>query len=482
MGIGSKLLDAWDILGGEAPRSQKGLSISLDSSGFVNEYSPSYRRPSVLHADTDTLQSTMSTNELCFACINVKATAARGPRLLVQQAVVKKDKTTYEEVPGHALRQLIMRPNPLMTEGDLMRAAIVSWDVSNPRRFYCQKVYERGLLTELWPLNPVHMRPLLSRADANKVIGYTWSDGNYRQEYALEEILVRAAPSWYDPAPLVAALGNTELDTAQTDTIRAFFENGGIPPGFLKYNMPLNDPQREELRDKWASRYGNRFGRQHNVGILDSNADWVETGASLDKLSNQMLRSVSESRVCMVFGVPPLIVYAYVGLMRATYSNLREAWSSFWDATMNPIFDEWRDFWTWNLLTEFEELKAIKGERVRLSHDMSKVAALQDDVDLIHKRAENAWRSGGISRAEYRAKIGEQSDPSDNFYLIPAGMQTVVVGEIPSVVALRAVAPLKTKAKAAPPSLQTIERRMEKAVQIYLRDQYMLAAAAVGGS
>ena len=36
----------------------------------------------------------------------------------------------------------------------------------------------------------------------------------------------------------------------------------------------------------------------------------------------------------MAFGVPPLIVYAYVGLLRATYSNLKEAWSSFWDASM----------------------------------------------------------------------------------------------------------------------------------------------------
>lgn len=480
MGVTSKLLDLWDVLGGEEPRSRKGLSISLDPSGFVTEIRD-YRRPNSLHSDTATLQDAMSGNELVFACLDIKATAAQDPRLLVQKVVKQSGgKVEYEEDQGHAFRQLIMRPNPMMTEADLMRAAIISWDISNPRRFYCEKEYEGKLLKYIWPLNPACMRLLPSRVDPSKNIGYVWSDGIERREYAFDEILVRAGPAWYNPSPTVAALRAIESDSAQTDYVRTFFENGGIPPGILKYkNVRLNQTQRDEVRDKWRSIHGNAYGKQFDIGVLDAEVDYQQTGSKLDELQSQVLRSVAESRVCMVYKVPPLIIYAYVGLMRATYANLKEAYEGFWSTAMSPAFRELRDFWTWNLLTEFEYVETIKKEQIRLNYDMSQVVALQDDVDAMAARNERAWRAGGITRAEYRAKIGEQPGPNDNFYILPAGSQVVFADERPTAVVT--VSPLKTKAKATPPSLAIIERRMEKAVQGYLHEQYMLAAAAVGG-
>jgi HK97 family phage portal protein len=526
-----------DMLRGKMPE-EKGLSISLLPNGFVDEVS-NYRRLGPPQADTDALQGAMSRNELVFACLGVKSTAARDPRLLVQRAVKKGGATEYEEVQGHPFRQLIMRPNPLMTEGDLMRAAIVSWDVSNPRRFYCEKEYKGNILVALWPLNPACMSPIPSRVDRS-TIGYVWSDGTHRREYSLDELLIRTAPAWYDPPPIVSALGNIDLDTAQTDTIRAFFENGGIPPGFLKYNMPLSDPQRDTLREKWADRYGNRHGRQHNVGILDVNAEWVETGASLDKLSNQMLRSVSESRICMVFGVPPLIVYAYVGLIRATYSNLKEAWSGFWDHPMSPQFKEWRDFWTWNLLTEFEDERTIRGEAIKLNYDMSQVAALQDDVDAMQARARANFQAGGMDRDEFRAVIGlpptpkavekaaapteapavpilgyhidsgtvsrnearaqlglpQQDDSQDQLLrrlkavlsVVQAAVMTGIPLEsalamvnlnVPGDVTPPQITDVAKSTKARKPSLEVTQRRMEKDVQRYITAQYERAAQAV---
>lgn len=406
----------WDMLRGKMPE-EKALNISLQPGGFVNELR--FNRPGQLHADTAALQGTLSRNELVFACISVKATAARDPRLIVQKRVTKAGKTTYEEVPGHPFRQLIMRPNAVMTESDLMKAAIVSWNVSNPRRFYCEKEYQGRLLVGLHPLNPVYMTPIIRDGVTT---GYVWSDDIHRREYTLDELLIRVAPAWYDPPPLVAALGATESDSAQTDYIRAFFENGGIPSGFLKYAKgPLTDPQRNAVREKWAATYGNAYGRQHSVGVLDADTEYQEIGSKLDSLSSETLRSVAESRTCMVFGVPPLIVYAYVGLLRATYSNLKEAWAGFWDATMSPELREWRDFWTWDLLTEFEDEKTIRREDVRLHYDMSQVAALQEDVDAIRDRARKDYTAGLITQNEGRAAIGYDSvTGGDQFVPKPA--------------------------------------------------------------
>jgi phage portal protein BeeE len=242
--------------------------------------------------------------------------------------------------------------------------------------------------------------------------------------------------------------------------------------------MPLNDDKRQEIRDKWRSTYGNRYGRSHDIGILDSNVDFQQTGSKLDELQSQTLRSVAESRICMVFGVPPLIVYAYVGLLRATYSNLGEAWRGFWDATMSPMFKELKDFWTWSLLTEFEDESDIRSERVRLAYDMSTVAALQEDVDAIQKRSEQAWRAGGISRAEYRQALSQPSDPSDAFYLLPAGAVVVPVGSVPAPAAAPAPAKHAQKTRTRG-SVQLTERRIERAMQTYLAREYERAAQAV---
>jgi hypothetical protein len=122
----------------------------------------------------------------------------------------------------------------------------------------------------------------------------------------------------------------------------------------------------------------------------------------------------------MVFGVPPLIVYAYVGLLRATYSNLKEAWSGFWDNPMSPTFKEWRAFYTMNLLTEFEDERAVVTERVRLWYDMSQVAALQEDVDAIQLRARENYKVGGISLNEFREALGADPHPNgDAIYAVP---------------------------------------------------------------
>jgi HK97 family phage portal protein len=455
------------------PGGLKGLTISrgaaLEPGGFVTEFR-GLRRPSMPYAETADLQDAQTRNELVFACLAIKASTAQDPRLIVQQ---QQGKGEYEEVPNHPLRALLMRPNAWMTEADLMKAAMISWDVSNPRRAYFEKVYNGPILESIAPLNPACMRPDHSRT-SGELIGYTYSDGQHRRDYSLDELIIRAAPAWYDPPPLVSALGSVESDTAQTDYIRAFFENGGVPAGFLKYSMPLNDTQRDDIRRKWLSRYGNQFGRQHDVGVLDASADYQEIGAQLDKLSSQTLRSVAESRICMVFGVPPLIVYAYVGLLRATYSNLSEAWAGFWDATMSPAFKEWRSFWTWALLPEFESERDIRSERVRLHYDLSAVAALQEDVDAAQKRARENWTAGGITLNEFRAAVGyAPRSGGDDVFAKPITITTSPAG------ASGVAGAGKERKDRDGATVAMLERRMEREVRSYLQSEYRAAVAAV---
>lgn len=390
-----------------APPEVKGLSISRgmpDSSGFI-------LRPQINDVDTDTaaLQDVMRTNELVYACLNIKAQSARDPRLTVE---VRNADNEYAALPTHPLQSLMRSPNERMTEGDLLTAAIISWDTTSPRLFFAEKEYQRSLLVGLHPLNPALMTPI--RSGVNRVLtGWRWGSGGEAIDYKLEELLIRSAPGWYQPSPLVAALGSIESDTGQTDYVRDFFANGGMPSVYIKDDeRMLNQPQRDQARAIFAATYSNRGGGQHSVLVLDKSQSVGKIGAGLDELDSESLRMITESRICMVLGVPPLIVYAYAGLMKATYSNLKEAWAGFWDATMSPTLKEWRDFWALTLLPEFEDRADIRSEKVRLRYDLSQVAALQDDVDAVQTRSVKAYTAGIITLNEARQKIGEKPDPT----------------------------------------------------------------------
>jgi HK97 family phage portal protein len=379
----------------------KGLTINHFPDGF---YPLSLREG--YGSDTAAIQSTMAENELVYACLNIKAQAASDPRLIVQRRVTSGGKVEYQEVPDHPLRRIIARPNARMSEGDLMRSAMVSWDTTKPRRFFAEKEFKRSLLVGIHPLDPGRMEPQYSQVDHTTLIGYDWVSGNKRVKYSLDDLIIRDAPNWYSPAPFAAAAGSVRSDQAQTEYINAFFENGGIPSVYVKDTQKvLRQEQKDEFRVRWRATYGNRRGGQHDIGVLDMTQELQKIGSGLDEIENEVLRQITESRICMVSGVPPLIVYAYVGLLRATYSNLKEAWSSFWDFTMSPALKEWREFWTRTLLAEFEDEADIASGKVRLWWDMSGVAALQDDVDALEARATNSYIKRIRNQNEARAML-----------------------------------------------------------------------------
>jgi HK97 family phage portal protein len=422
-------------------------------------------------------------SELVYACIKVKTNAVKDPRLIVER---KQRDGTWQEVEGHPLRRLLMRPNPDMDEAKLLGAMIASQDIAGV--FYAEKQRSPSkAVVGLWPLNPCHITPV-PRSDGTVV--YEWRVGSppYKTIPAEDMLVIRDwnIDSKYKPlAPLAVALGATDADAAQTDYIRAFFNNAGVPSGILTTEQELTQEQSNILREMWRALFG-RWGKRHDIGVLGKGATYSRAGANLDELDSESVRGVTETRVCMVFGVPPLIVYAYIGLTRATYSNLKEAWASFWDATLSPTLKDIRSALLWGLLSEFESEDAVYGEQVRLSWDLSRVAALQEDVDAAQNRSRANFQAGGITLNQFRAAIGESPDESGDYYIRGMATQMIPFGtsaEPASVDATQTRSgyrPSQLKAlKAA--STQTIERRIEQRMQAVLAKHYDRLADAVLG-
>lgn len=432
-------------------------------------------RAPALATDSGSLVAAYGRSEIAFACIGVKRKAMQDPRLIVER---KQPDGTWKEEPGHPLRRLLMRPNDTMDEAAFMGCAVASMDIA--AKFYAEKILsESDAIVGLNPLNPANVEKK-KRDDGS--IFYRWKEGREQVDFEPKDLVIREEPNWYSPAPLAVALGATDSDRAQTDFVRAFFNNGGQPAGILKVKGSYNQTQADALAQRWAAKYRPGGDGYMKPAVLDDNADYEKTGSNLEELASDTLVSIFESRICMAFGVPPLIIYAYVGLLRATYSNLKEAWSSFWDSELSPSLKAWRTWFTWSLLVEFEGEDRVYGEQVRLAWDLSQVAALQDDVDAMQLRARENFKVGGITLNEFRASVGQKADAAGDYYLRvlslapePAGVAPDTSADDGSKAAQRTRSIKMLKAT----STNRIERQLRTRLEAYIQAEYDKAADAL---
>lgn len=426
--------------------------------------------------DVASLTSAYIRNEIAYACIEVKRSALQDPRLIVEE---RQRDGSYAEVPGHPLRRLWMRPHDDFDEASFLGLANASMDIAG--WFIAEKVRSAsGALVGLNPLNPALLRPYKDRQGA--MLGYTWKLGGTQVDFLYEDLLIRTQPGWAGAAPLAVALGAIDADTAQTDFIRAFFRNGAQPGGILKVKGRIDPERAELLQSKWQQKYGRSGDGQHRPAVLDDDAEYQKVGSNLDELDSESVRSLTESRICMAFGVPPLIVYAYVGLLRATYSNLKEAWANFWDSKLSPDLKAWRAWLTWNLLVEFEGEERVYNEDVRLRWDLSSVAALQEDVDAAAVRIREDFKAGIATLNEARAVRGLIPDAAGNYYLRSMALVPTPTGMDAADMALD-LAPAQSAQGPAPREVKRVprstERRLRETVAAYLASEYERAATAV---
>lgn len=381
-------------------------------------------RPNSPPTDIASLMAWYKRSELVYACIRKIAQAAIDPRLIVE----RRRGDTWEAIPGHPLTMLIQRPNPMDDAASFIGAQLVSENVAG--KFVAEKVYDSdGNLAQLWPLNPSKIRPIPGRGpDGSPVEGYEWRDGADRQTFRPKELLIRTnrdlTNRFHGLAPLAVCLGSVDADRAQTDYIRAFFNNSGVPSGILTFkNRKLNRGEMEQKRQAWMMRYGRGGSGERGIAVLDESAEYNRIGITMSEMESEFLTGRDETRICMVFGVPPLLVGAYVGLLHVNQrASARESQADFWTNTMSPEFALLRSFYTWNLLPEFEDIEAIKREEIRVGWDMSKVIALQEGEAERKKGEKDHFQAGGITHNEYREAIGRKPYNGGDFFLIPQSM------------------------------------------------------------
>jgi HK97 family phage portal protein len=207
-------------------------------------------------------------------------------------------------------------------------------------------------------------------------------------------------------------------------------QNRAVPGVVITTQQKIDEDTATRMTAAWKRKFGG--DRRGEPAVLQRGMDVKVLGLDLAKLEFPDLRTISESRICMAFQVPPILVGAKVGLDRSTFANYGEARRSFWEETLMPLQRRIGDVISSRLLPEVAPISGAT-RRVVVHWDRSQILALKESEAAIWERATNALRAGAITVNDFRHTVGLPKVPGGDVFLRPAGVEPTRADGTPAV-------------------------------------------------
>jgi HK97 family phage portal protein len=337
-------------------------------------------------------------NSAVFQCISALSFGYTEP-----PSVVLRDD---DPDPRHPLQRLLNRPNPLMSHSELMLYSMVYRAVGG-EMFYHMVRGQGNQVVELWPYHVGQMWPVPSKYGWVEEYAYDSGNGTSKRIPAADVIhlkwpAINLSEPWRGMSPLLAVAHEVNTDTEATRYLYALLKNDAVMRGVitLPEGVPMSPSKAEALKAQFRMNHGgdNRGG----VAILEQGAAYTRVSLNLQELAFEALRRVPESRIAGAFRVPAILAGLYVGLEKATYSIYREARSQLTEDTFVPLWRSDAVELTQALAGEFDS----NPDRLRVTYDTGKVAALQENEDAKYTRVVQGYDAALLTKNEARAIIG----------------------------------------------------------------------------
>ena len=315
---------------------------------------------------------------------------------------------------NHPLARLVMRPNPYQSAMEFEALNIVYANLSGNCYMYLQRPKEGGLPEEMYSLRPDRVSIVPDPRHERGLLGYWYTPEGRSEKDGIpmryQDVIHVKYPNPGDPlegmgegfSPVGPGAMSADVDNEATSFIKDFFERGLMPNVLLSFDVPLDDTDIAEVRDKWADIYGGSEGWL-KPGVLGQGGSVERMGLTFDELGFEVLDERNETRILGPLGVPAVLIGARVGLANATYSNVVGLRRTFWEDVFVP---ELRMF-----ETDFRHyLRGDDGAFV--AYDTAMVPALQEDTPALVEAAYQMWQMGTPSNQAYRA-VGLSVEPVD---------------------------------------------------------------------
>jgi HK97 family phage portal protein len=400
-------------------------------------------------------------NAVIYACITALMDAMEEAPLMVE---VQDRNGEWQEKPDHALARLLQKPNPEMGEDDLQSISTMYQKLAG-NAFWEKERSQAERVMGLWPMRPDHVgivavKAIPGQRVKRRIEGYTWRSGtdvvnlppgdviHFKEHHPRDEL--------YGLPPLAAGAREGDTDNRATNYVGSFFDNAAVPKGLMKVQERIDDAEEKRIKDRLRQMFTGRGG-WHEPMILGEGTEWVELAETFADMDFPNLRKITETRLCAVFKVPPIVAGTYAGLEQATYANYSEARKAFMQTTIIPMYRRFDTVLNRTLAPEF-------GDNVRVRSDTSQLAALAEDRTGVWARATAAFTAGAITVNDFRAEVGlERVEDGDIF------LRGMMLREMPGELETQKILMPIREVKALPPSPEELLERRYKAFDMVAR-------------
>jgi HK97 family phage portal protein len=339
------------------------------------------------------LEGLYRSRSIIYACTHRIVTATQEAPLRVG----RETSQGWEDAKSHPLSEMLKCPNDSQSYLELLADVVLHLLLTG--RSYIWKWRDRaGRLAGLWS---VPTSWVVKQNDESIRI-YQGPDEKYKHVQPADFTRIE----YSDPSnpkgfcgPLQAALRDLQIDDERANHIVEMLTNLKAPGLIFRQPAGWDEDQKADVRATLASTLSP--GRRGSPLFLEGADASIELTAPLKDLDWPGLTSLSETRICSAFGVPPIVIGLRSGLERATYSNFEQAEKTFYEGTVTPL---------WTLLNRAltRGLLLDEGDTAwSVYHDTEDVHALEPVRSALCDRAIRLFEAGLISRNRAREIAGE---------------------------------------------------------------------------
>lgn len=343
--------------------------------------------------------------------------------------VVEEGKDGKESpIADHSILPLLRRPNPYYSGSTLAKAIALSWVLSG-NVYLAKRRNPFGQVVELYWLPHWLVRPVRTSKDTYLSYYEINVDGRWIPTRLEDLIHLRDGIDPKDElrglSPLGSLLREIFTDNGAAQYAAVVMQNMGIIPYVVS---PTEDVEVDVVKIKAELIRQTRGDEAGKPVVMSGPVRLEKVGITPAEMALDALRNVPEERLAGVIGIPGMVLGFGAAWARSTFSNYAQAVESAYEGYMVPLWRYLDEEYTHQLLLrDFEDEDSPR----RIEHDLSKVRALQDDEDALHRRLGMDWTNGVATRGEVRGKLGYTVDEQrDNVFISRAGT-TFIPGDDP---------------------------------------------------
>lgn len=356
--------------------------------------------------------------------------------ITVQQAKAGDDES--EIVPKHEMLKLFKRANPFMSASTLWKAFGFSWIIKGDVYFLKWR-NDNGQVQQLWYEPHWNVKPRWVNDNQGSYIRGRNDDPNAFITYY--EVMREGEPQRVEIDDVIhfrdgidprntrcglSAVGTVLREILSDSQIADFSSkllgNSGVPPYVLSIDSTIGNLKQEDIERVKDSLMRQTSGNRAGQPIVVANATVHKLGYNPEELDLRVSRYLGEERFCAVTGIPAVCLELGSGSEHAIYNNVSEAEERATNSYLVPLWWHIDEELTVQLLPDFD----TNPDRF-VEHDLSEVAALQEDETGKHTRVGLDFQNGLITRAQgllqldMPADTNEQRTGLDDVFYIKSG-------------------------------------------------------------